>query len=188
MKYREFINQHKDEMIEELKKFVSINSVFDKSTQTKEHPFGQGVANALDYVAKLGEKYGFEVDRCDGYCTELTIGSGDKMIGIFAHSDVVPATGEWNEDPFKPYVKDGKLYGRGTSDDKGPFVAAFYAVLPPGRWRSKAAYGVLPSRWQPASRRSGAPSPRFPRCFARRTPRLRIRDAQGAPQRLHSIA
>ena len=129
MKYREFIINQKDNMIEELKRFVSINSVFDKSTVNKEHPLGQGVANALDYVAKLGEKYGFEVDQCDGYCTELTIGSGDKMIGIFAHSDVVPATGEWKKDPFEPYVEDGKLFGRGTSDDKGPFMAAFYAVL-----------------------------------------------------------
>ena len=129
MKYREFILAEQENMIEELKRFVSINSVFDKSTITKEHPFGQGVAKALDYVAKLGENHGFEVDRCDGYCTELTIGSGDKTIGIFAHSDVVPATGDWKKDPFSPYVEDGKLFGRGTSDDKGPFMAAFYAVL-----------------------------------------------------------
>ena len=73
MKYRQFIIEQKDNMLEELMRFVSINSVFDKSTVTKEHPFGAGVAGALDYVAKLGEKYGFEVDRCDGYCTELTI-------------------------------------------------------------------------------------------------------------------
>lgn len=129
MKYRQFIIEQKDNMLEELMRFVSINSVFDKSTVTKEHPFGAGVAGALDYVAKLGEKYGFEVDRCDGYCTELTIGSGDKVIGIFAHSDVVPATGDWNRDPFDCYIDNGKIYGRGTSDDKGPFMAAFYAVL-----------------------------------------------------------
>ena len=129
MKYREFILGQKDNMIEELMRFVSRGSVFDKSTVTKEHPFGAGVASALDYVAELGKKYGFEVDRCDGYCTELTIGSGDKMIGIFAHADVVPATGEWRDDPFCCYVLDGKVYGRGTSDDKGPFIAAFYAVL-----------------------------------------------------------
>ena len=129
MSYRNFIIDQKDNMLEELMRFVSINSVFDKSTVTKEHPFGAGVADALDYVAKLGEKYGFEVDRCDGYCTELTIGDGDKMIGIFAHSDVVPATGDWTGGPFEPYVDDGKIFGRGTSDDKGPFMAAFYAVL-----------------------------------------------------------
>ena len=128
-KCKEILNSQEKNMLEELKKFVSINSVYDANTVTKEHPFGAGVANALNYVAELGKKYGFTIDRCDGYCTELTIGDGDKMIGIFAHSDVVPATGDWSENPFYCYEKDGKLYGRGTSDDKGPFMAAFYAVL-----------------------------------------------------------
>ena len=129
MKYKQFLIDQKDNMIEELMRFVSHNSVYDESTATEKAPFGAGVDGALEYVAKLGEQYGFEVDRCDGYCTELTIGEGEKMIGIFAHADVVPATGEWNQDPFSPYVLDGNVYGRGTSDDKGPFIAAFYAVL-----------------------------------------------------------
>ena len=129
MKFKEYLKGQKDNMIEELMRFVSYNSVYDESTIKDGAPFGEGVHNALEYVAKLGEQYGFEVDRCDGYCTELTIGDGDKMIGIFAHADVVPATGDWSNDPFSPYVQDGKIYGRGTSDDKGPFIAAFYAVL-----------------------------------------------------------
>ena len=129
MKYKEYLLGQKDNMIEELMRFVSYNSVNDESTVAEGAPFGAGVHDALEYVAKLGEQYGFEVDRCDGYCTELTIGEGDKMIGIFAHADVVPATGEWKSDPFSPYVEDEKVFGRGTSDDKGPFIAAFYAVL-----------------------------------------------------------
>ena len=129
MNYKDFLNDQKDNMIEDLMGLISINSVYDKATSSKDHPFGAGVEDALDYVAKLGKKHGFEVDRCDGYCTELTIGSGEKMIGIFAHADVVPATGEWRNDPFSPYVLDEKVYGRGSSDDKGPFMAAFYAVL-----------------------------------------------------------
>ena len=129
MKHKKFLLEQKDNMIEELMRFVSINSTYDEKTVTKEHPFGAGVADALDYVAKLGERYGFGVDRCDGYCTELTIGSGEKTIGIYAHADVVPATGAWKEPPFSPYVHNGRIYGRGTSDDKGPFMAAFYAIL-----------------------------------------------------------
>ena len=113
MKYKEFLEAQKDNMMKELMDFVSINSVNDESTVKDGAPFGEGVAKALDYVAKLGEKYGFEVDRCDGYCTELTIGEGEKMIGIFAHADVVPATGEWDVGPFEPYILDGKVYGRG---------------------------------------------------------------------------
>jgi len=129
MKYRNYLISEKDNMIEELMKFLSINSVYDESTVSKEKPYGNGVAEALEYVAKLGIQHGFEVDRCDGHATELTIGEGDKVIGIFAHADVVPATGVWSQPPFSPYVKDGKLFARGSSDDKGPFMAAFYAAL-----------------------------------------------------------
>ena len=129
MKGKKFIIDHENEMLEELMRFVAINSTYDKSTATDKMPFGAGVDEALDFVAELGKKHDFTIDRCDGYCTELTIGSGSKLIGIFAHADVVPATGAWNEPPFSPYIKDGRVYGRGTSDDKGPFIAAFYAVL-----------------------------------------------------------
>jgi len=129
MKYKDYIQEQKDNLIEEVMRFVTINSVYDASTVSKEKPFGAGVARALNYVAKLGAENGFLVDTCDGYCTELTIGEGEKTIGIFAHADVVPATGNWDQDPFTPHVEDGKVFGRGTSDDKGPFMAAFYAVL-----------------------------------------------------------
>ena len=129
MTYREFLEEQRVNMIEELMNFVCIDSVYDSKTVSKETPYGKGVSNALNYVAKLGERYGFEVDKCDGHCTELTIGEGNKMIGIFAHADVVPATGDWSDYPFSCKVLDGKVYGRGTSDDKGPFMAAFYAVL-----------------------------------------------------------
>ena len=129
MTYKEFLEVQRVNMVEELMNFVSIDSTYDANTLSKERPFGKGVSEALDYVAKLGEEHGFEVDRCDGYCTELTIGEGDKMIGIFAHADVVPATGDWSDYPFSCRVDEGKVYGRGTSDDKGPFMAAFYAVL-----------------------------------------------------------
>ena len=129
MKYRKYLIAEKENMIEELKKFLSINSVYDETTVSKDKPYGKGVADALEYVAKLGIQHGFEVDKCDGHATELTIGEGEKVIGIFAHADVVPATGVWSQPPFAPYVKDGKLYARGSSDDKGPFMAAFYAAL-----------------------------------------------------------
>lgn len=115
-------------MIEELMKFLSINSVYDESTVSEKAPYGEGVAHALGYVAELGKANGFEVDTCDGHATELTYGDGDKVIGIFAHADVVPATGVWSQDPFNPYVDKGRLYARGSSDDKGPFMAAFYAT------------------------------------------------------------
>ena len=128
MNYKRLLKQYKVDMIDTVRRFVEIPSVNNPKTVTKEMPFGKEVDNALKFVGQLGERFGFEVDYCDGYATELTIGSGKKLIGIFAHADVVPATGNWTNDPFKPVIKNNILYGRGVSDDKGPFASAFFAV------------------------------------------------------------
>jgi succinyl-diaminopimelate desuccinylase len=111
-----------------LEQFVRINSVYDPTTIKAGQPFGAGVKSALDYFAKLGTDYGFKVDSCDGYATELSIGDKGPLIGIYGHSDVVPATGSWTNPPFSGTLKDGRLWGRGTADDKGPLIAALYAV------------------------------------------------------------
>ena len=128
MNYKKLLEPYKIDMLDALRRFVQIPSVYDESTITKEMPYGKGVDEALDYVARLGERFGFDVDRCDGYATELSIGEGEKLIGIYAHADVVPVTGTWISEPFTPDIRDGNIYGRGTSDDKGPMIAAFYAV------------------------------------------------------------
>ena len=128
MNCKRLMRQYRVDMIDATRRWVAINSIYDEKTVSKKMPFGKGVDEALEYVAKLGERYGFEVDRCDGYATELTIGEGDKMIGIFGHADVVPVSGEWKFGPFNPTIKNGKMYGRGTSDDKGPAIAAIYAA------------------------------------------------------------
>lgn len=128
MNYKKLVKPYQIDMLDALRRFVQIPSVYDEKTRTKNMPFGKDVNDALAYVADLGERFGFEVDRCDGYATELTTGEGSKTIGIYAHADVVPVTGNWDNPPFEPTIKDGKMYGRGTSDDKGPFIAAFYAA------------------------------------------------------------
>jgi len=128
MNYKELMEKYYPEMLETLKEFCAFPSVYDESTKRKEKPFGIQVDEALKFVGKIGEKLGFSVEYCDGYATELTIGSGDKMIGIFAHADVVPVTGKWDSDPFEAVVRDGNIYARGSSDDKGPLVAALYST------------------------------------------------------------
>jgi succinyl-diaminopimelate desuccinylase len=54
----------------------------------------------------------------------------DKTIWIMTHMDVVPP-GElnlWDEDPYKGYVKEGKIYGRGTEDNQQDLVASIFAA------------------------------------------------------------
>ena len=128
MDYKLLTKKYNDEMLKSLIEFLSIPSVYDEKTIGENKPFGENVYKALQFIGALGEKLGFSVDYCDGYATELTIGSGKKLIGIFAHADVVPAIGDWDSDPFKAEIRDGKLFARGSSDDKGPLIASLYAV------------------------------------------------------------
>ncbi|MGI6714244.1 MAG: Sapep family Mn(2+)-dependent dipeptidase [Bacilli bacterium] len=114
--------------IENLRAWIKIPSVLDLASVRPDAPFGEEVYRALRFIGEMAEEDGFEVDYCDGYVTEISFGTGKRTIGIFAHADVVPATGNWNYPPFEAVLADEKIYGRGTSDDKGPAMAAYYAL------------------------------------------------------------
>ncbi len=127
--YKKLIEPYKEEAFETLRQYISIDSTNDQSTVTEKTPFGAGVEKALSFIAGVGEKMGFSVDRCDGYCTELTYGEGDKIFDVYAHCDVVPVEREnWVHDPFTLTLEGNSMYGRGTSDDKGPGLACLYAI------------------------------------------------------------
>jgi succinyl-diaminopimelate desuccinylase len=57
------------------------------------------------------------------------IGSGSKSIGFVSHMDVVPPgeLDQWQTPPFEPTIIEGKIFGRGTLDDKGSFACAYSA-------------------------------------------------------------
>lgn len=116
-----------DDLLNNLSEFVAINSVLDESTVSKENPFGEGVSKALDFIATLAKKDGFEVKNYANKVVEITCGEG-KNITILAHADVVPAGVGWDQDPFKMVDRGETLTGRGVADDKGPLLAAYYAM------------------------------------------------------------
>ena len=127
--FKELVKKYYKEAYDSLIKDCSINSIYDKNTITNEHPYGKGVADCFAFLKELALKDGFKVDECDGHCLEIECGEGEKLIYILAHQDVVPVEGQaWDSDPFIPTLKDNKLYARGTSDDKGPGIASYYAL------------------------------------------------------------
>lgn len=128
-KWKTLVAPYKEEALATLKKYIAIDSVLDETTKSETMPFGKGVDTALDFVAKLGKDMGFEVNRCDNYITELTYGTGSKILDIYAHSDVVPVDlKKWKTNPFELNIENDIMLGRGTSDDKGPGLACLYAV------------------------------------------------------------
>ena len=115
-----------------LVELVKCPSVYDPSSLSEDAPYGKGVKSALTYIARLAKEYGFEVDTCDGRATEIKCGTGDRLIGVYAHSDVVPASGKWSVDPFSGTIVEEKgkkkMISRGATDDKGPLIASLYAM------------------------------------------------------------
>lgn len=90
-------------------------------------PFGKGAADCLCAFLKLAEGMGFAVRNYDNYAGEVLFGEGEEF-AILAHLDVVPAGEGWTHPPFAGEIAEGKLYGRGTMDDKGPAVICLYCL------------------------------------------------------------
>lgn len=115
------------DFFEVLSSLISIPSV--KSEPMPGAPYGKYTAKALDYMLSLGKEYGFSVKNLDGRVGYIEWGSGDKMMAILCHLDVVPPGDGWESDPYTLVRRNGLLIGRGVIDDKGPAVCVFFSLL-----------------------------------------------------------
>ena len=115
-----------DEMMTDLSSLISINSIRGKTTA--EFPFGKEPARALSVALEQARRMGFTVENVDNYAGTIDMGEGNEMVGVMAHLDIVPAGTGWTSDPFVLSFRDGRLYGRGVVDDKGPAIAALYGM------------------------------------------------------------
>lgn len=121
-----FIEENRQAMLDFLKEIIAVPSV--KEAPQEGMPFGKPCADALEKTLDLCESLGMKTKNVDSYCGWAEAGKGDKLIGILCHLDVVPAGDGWDSDPFCAVFTDTEVFGRGAIDDKGPAVAAIYAV------------------------------------------------------------
>ena len=112
--------------IEDLAEIISIPSVAGE--REGDYPYGKVCAQALDAAERLGKKYGFKVENHEYHCMSILFGEEEQEIGIVCHLDVVPAGDGWSVEPYALTEKDGLLMGRGTHDDKGPFIQSLYTL------------------------------------------------------------
>ena len=115
------------EMIDDLRRLVRFASVSER-TESKETPFGRETAAVLDEALTICRNYGLRTKNCENMTGYAEIGQGEDLIGILVHLDVVPAGEGWISPPFELREKEGRLYGRGVTDDKGPAVAVIHAL------------------------------------------------------------
>ncbi|MBO0960331.1 dipeptidase PepV [Neobacillus sp. MM2021_6] len=122
------VEKRKDSLIKDTQGLLHIKSLLDEENTSPEAPLGQGVKDALDYMLQLGEKDGFTPKNVGNLAGHLEFGEGTELLGILCHVDVVPEGDGWTSDPFGAEIRDGKIYARGALDDKGPTMAAYYAM------------------------------------------------------------
>ncbi|MGM0601738.1 MAG: dipeptidase PepV [Bacillota bacterium] len=116
----------REDIISTVQDWIKIPSV--EGAAADDMPFGRDVHKALTAALKKGEDLGFTVKNIDNYAGHIEIGEGDDILAVLCHLDVVPEGSNWTYPPFAAEIHEGKIYGRGTIDDKGPAVAALYAL------------------------------------------------------------
>ncbi|NLX83424.1 MAG: M20 family metallopeptidase [Clostridiales bacterium] len=127
--FNELLESLREPMVKTLQEWVRIPSL--KEEAAKNAPFGQPLREMLDKVLHDCRELGFDVKDYDGYAGDAKMGEGsdEDALGILAHIDVVPVGDGWTREPFGAQLEGDLLYGRGTSDDKGPLAAALYAMV-----------------------------------------------------------
>ena len=117
-----YIDSYKNEMLSKLSEFIAIPSESDNPEE---------LSKAIDFILKLSDSLGLSAQTyCENQVVVIEIGDGDETLGILSHLDVVPA-GDlelWDTPPYEAIIKDGKIFGRGTLDDKGMIIASLYAM------------------------------------------------------------
>ena len=128
MKLEESVASCKEHLLASLQEIIKIRSVQDMPTAT--YPYGADVGKCLEITLDIAKKMGFSTYNMDNHIGWCEYGTGDEMIAILGHLDIVPEGdhSEWHFDPFGGKITDGKIYGRGAMDDKGPLMASLYAL------------------------------------------------------------
>lgn len=125
--FRVYMDAHENEMLEDLKALIEIPS--ERMEAQPGKPFGPEAAKALEKAGEIMARCGLKVRNYDNYVVAGDLNELDKRLDILAHLDVVPAGEGWTiTDAFTPLIADGKIFGRGAIDDKGPAIAAVYAM------------------------------------------------------------
>ena len=138
MSHKEILESYRDEICGTLRDLVSFKSV--QAEPLEGRPYGEEIHKAYLYMISKAESDGFATFDADGYGGHIEwegaaydgrgeiVSAADETLGIPVHLDVVPAGDDWTYDPWGGEITDGRMYGRGTSDNKGAVTAVYFAM------------------------------------------------------------
>ena len=123
---QDWLRSHEQELLDITREMIRIPSL--EAPAAENAPFGVECRRALDLALAKCSEYGFKTTDLEGYLGYAEVGKGDRLILVLGHLDVVPVGPGWHFEPFGAEISDGYIYGRGTTDDKGPALAALFAA------------------------------------------------------------
>lgn len=124
-----WVDAHREEFLRDTARLVAVKSV--REDPAPGAPFGPGPRQALEEAMALCGEYGFETAVYADCVGVASFGPQPAAVDLLCHLDVVGEgdLADWNSDPYQMTLgEDDCAYGRGTIDDKGPAVAALYAL------------------------------------------------------------
>lgn len=122
-----FFHRHRDDFLADLSALIAIKSVGGEARENA--PYGSGPKKALEYMLALAKGKGFACQEIAHRIGCVDMNMHRRAVDILTHLDVVPAEQGWTKTaPFSPRIEGNRLYGRGAIDDKGPAMAALYAL------------------------------------------------------------
>lgn len=116
-----------DEYLIALKNLLMIPSV--EGIPEKNAPFGLEPKKALEYIVSLAKTYGLESFIINDSVAVVEWGTGNEYVAALGHVDVVAAGTGWNYEPYDLTEANGKFYGRGILDNKGPILSCLFALI-----------------------------------------------------------
>ncbi|WP_270647070.1 dipeptidase PepV [Paeniclostridium hominis] len=120
------IDELKNDLLNDIVDMVKIPSV--EGEPLDGFPFGKNVGKALEKALEISQKLGFKTKNIDGYMGYAEFGEGEDYIAVVGHLDVVPEGSGWKYEPYGGEIDNGKIYGRGVLDNKGPIISALYGL------------------------------------------------------------
>ncbi|MBN1195323.1 MAG: dipeptidase PepV [Methanomicrobiaceae archaeon] len=120
------VDRHAPELLAAVQELVRIRSVAGEPSPGA--PFGTGPAEALRAALAIANRLGFPTVNLDNIVGYAESGAGDDYVAVLGHLDTVPEGEHWTYPPFGGEIHDKKIYGRGALDDKGPALAALFAL------------------------------------------------------------
>jgi succinyl-diaminopimelate desuccinylase len=125
-KIQDWLRSHEQELLADTLAMLRIPSL--ESDPEQNAPYGRENRRALDLALSRAQDFGMKTTDLEGHLGYADFGQGERLVMSLGHLDVVPVGPGWKHEPFGAEIDGDYIYARGSTDDKGPTMASFYAM------------------------------------------------------------